>query len=146
MLKEILEDISVTEQLDKNVSVSIEEISLKIMNFVEQTHIYHLLTKSYNIHMAIGDFYEDIQEDSDSLVEAYIGVNGGFNKSGNLTVKFNLSFEIDNFRKELEEFRSLIVKGLELTDNNELTYLNGVFADIQGDIDSLQYKLSFNRV
>ena len=42
----------------------------------EQAHRAHLLTKSYEQHMALGSFYEDIIEMADSFAELYQGTYG----------------------------------------------------------------------
>jgi len=42
----------------------------------EQTHRAHLLTKSYEQHMALGSFYEAVIELADSFAELYQGTYG----------------------------------------------------------------------
>ena len=37
---------------------------------------YHLATDSYSEHMALNDFYDEIQEEIDSLIECYFGKYG----------------------------------------------------------------------
>lgn len=38
-----------------------------------KSHIFHLQTKLYSAHMALGDFYENIEDLTDSIIEIYQG-------------------------------------------------------------------------
>ena len=40
------------------------------------THFEHWSTNSYSQHIALGEFYDDIIEATDELVEAYMGIYG----------------------------------------------------------------------
>jgi hypothetical protein len=44
-----------------------------LLNSATQTHIYHLQTKSYATHMALGDYYGEIRDLADSIAEMYQG-------------------------------------------------------------------------
>lgn len=41
-----------------------------------QTHIFHLQTKSFAEHMALGHYYEEVEGLIDGIVESYQGVYG----------------------------------------------------------------------
>jgi hypothetical protein len=121
---------------------SIEELILELLSFVDQTHIYHLLTKSYSDHMSIGEFYEDICKDVDQLAETYLGIVGGeFSNYDIYDTSYAVSYDKAEFIDELNDMRSDIVDGLEMTNDSTLMSLNNILVDIQGDIDSLLYKL-----
>lgn len=144
MLKGILQKMDESVLADDPINENLEIMIMNILNLVHQTHIYHILTKSYSEHMAIGEFYEDIQEDADAFAESYIGLSGGFNIHKPSMVTFNVKYDKDTFIKELEIFRSLITSTIEETNRNDLMSINGILVDIQGDIDKLFYKLGFN--
>jgi DNA-binding ferritin-like protein len=42
----------------------------------DQTHLWHLQTKSYALHMALGQYYDMIRENADRLAEAWMGYTG----------------------------------------------------------------------
>jgi DNA-binding ferritin-like protein len=42
----------------------------------DQTHLWHLQTKSYALHMALGQYYDMIRESVDRLAEALMGYTG----------------------------------------------------------------------
>ena len=46
---------------------------LTMLHGVTNTHLLHWTTKSYAEHKALGEFYESLQELTDSLAEAMIG-------------------------------------------------------------------------
>lgn len=51
----------------------IEELVAKVFASRNNTHLAHWRTKSYAEHVALGDFYEDVIEIVDNLVECYQG-------------------------------------------------------------------------
>ncbi len=135
MLKEILEGF------DKSTEGEFENLALEMLWFVEQTHLYHLFTSSYSEHVALGEFYEDIQGDVDTLIETYLGM--GFTiSSGEVNVNFKIGYKKEELIKQLSGLRTKVSFMLDKTSSGDLLSLNGVLEDIQGDIDTLSYKLS----
>jgi hypothetical protein len=51
----------------------IEELIAKVFATRNNAHLEHWRTGSFAAHMALGDFYEDVIETVDKLVEAYQG-------------------------------------------------------------------------
>ena len=51
----------------------IEELIVKVFLARNNTHIAHWKTKSYAEHVALGDFYENVIDIIDKLVECYQG-------------------------------------------------------------------------
>ena len=49
---------------------------LKLLHSATNTHIHHLQTSSYAQHKALGDFYDEIVDLVDGLVETYQGTKG----------------------------------------------------------------------
>ena len=49
---------------------------LNLFHCVTNTHVLHLSSRSYSEHMALGDFYEGLDDLADSLAEAYQGKYG----------------------------------------------------------------------
>lgn len=53
-----------------------EEFFGKLLHSRNVIHLAHLKTKSYAAHKALGDYYEDIVDLTDGIIEAYQGLYG----------------------------------------------------------------------
>lgn len=51
----------------------IGEFAMCMLNGVTAGHIHHLTTNSYAEHIALGDFYDGLDDLSDKFIEAYQG-------------------------------------------------------------------------
>ena len=51
----------------------IGEFAMCMLNSVTAGHIHHLGTDSYSQHMALGDFYVELDKRADKFIEAYQG-------------------------------------------------------------------------
>ena len=51
----------------------IGEFAMCMLNGVTAGHIHHLGTDSYSQHMALGDFYDGLDDLSDKFIDAYQG-------------------------------------------------------------------------
>jgi len=49
------------------------EFAMCLLNGVTAGHIHHLSTESYSQHMALGDFYVELDKRADKFIEAYQG-------------------------------------------------------------------------
>jgi hypothetical protein len=49
------------------------EFAMCLFNGVTAGHIHHLSTDSYSQHMALGDFYVELDKRADKFIEAYQG-------------------------------------------------------------------------
>jgi hypothetical protein len=49
------------------------EFAMCLFNGVTAGHIHHLTTDSYSQHMALGDFYVELDKRADKFIEAYQG-------------------------------------------------------------------------
>ena len=58
------------------IAMEINNLLAKLKQAETITHYWHLRTTSYAKHMALGGFYEGLQDLTDSLLEAYIGKYG----------------------------------------------------------------------
>lgn len=52
------------------------EFICQLFNFVKETHILHLRTRSYAAHMALGAFYSELDDLADGLAESFQGKFG----------------------------------------------------------------------
>jgi hypothetical protein len=49
---------------------------VSLLNGATQAHLLHFKSKSYSEHIALGSLYEELPRLTDTLVEAYQGING----------------------------------------------------------------------
>lgn len=69
-----------------NVIATITEVPKEKISFcdyaqealfmVSRSHYWHLTTRSYASHKALNEFYDELQELVDTVIEAYIGEHG----------------------------------------------------------------------
>lgn len=98
---------------------------------------FHLSTDSYSEHMALDDFYEEMQELVDSLIEMY---QGKFGKFGYLEpVEYEVGKDAVSFLEGLlDTIADFVEKDDTLTENGEM---QSCIDDILSLTDSTLYKL-----
>jgi hypothetical protein len=119
------------------------EFILESFNVRTQTHIYHLLTKSYADHMAIGEFYDKLLESIDSISEMSIGLNISTNTKA-YESKLVFNYDKATLINEIKDYRETVTSLLETTDVTSLMSINDAIMTIQAAIDMLLYKLQLN--
>lgn len=95
----------------------------------------HLRSAKYGKHMALDEFYKEMPEKVDALIEAWMGAYG--KKVGafqNVLSSSNL-----NTLKYLQELKKVCKEGYDLLDENE--ELEGLLDDIVNLINSTLYKV-----
>jgi DNA-binding ferritin-like protein len=116
-----------------------EEVN-KLINeslwMVTQFHIWHLQTKSYAEHMAIGEFYEAIGEKLDSLAEHYIGTSGTFQVTESKALS---NYSKAALKSTLIAYGESVNTVSTLIDNNNS--LKVVLDEIEGCTAQTLYKL-----
>jgi len=117
---------------------SFTQLVSKILHSRTQVHIFHLQTKSFAEHKALNDYYDEVLELFDSLVESYQGKHGilsnykcdGFEnyKSGDQVISYlkELDGDIESLRKSIKE-----------------SFLQNQIDTVQELINSTLYKLRF---
>lgn len=109
-----------------------------ILHQANQAHIFHLLTKNYKFHNALGDFYTTLREAADDIGETWIALGG------EITIpefpELSLDASKENILNYLEGCMEYNLKCLELTkDIDLLTSINDSFTEIQGAINKVLY-------
>lgn len=100
-----------------------------------QVHIYHLQSKSYSEHVALGTFYNEIVDLTDSLIEQYQG------KYGIITTYQSVSL-INTTPIEYIRSLRMLVESTRYTELKETdTHLQNITDEIISLIDSTLYKL-----
>lgn len=115
--------------------MTIEDLFGTLQQSVVSSWRKHLKTHKYSNHMALNDFYEEMPEKVDALIEAWMGVNGkkvkGFN---NIVQSSNMGT-----LKYLKELRSVCKQGYSLMNGEK--ELEALLDDIVELIDSTLYKV-----
>lgn len=96
----------------------------------------HLQTDKYSDHKALNEYYDDIVDAVDDLIEAWQGING---KTGEL--KNTIDTKFDDPVPYLEELKKFTKEGREELINKDDTELWSTIDDILNLIDSTLYQL-----
>lgn len=115
--------------------MTIEELFGTLQMSVVATWRKHLRSAKYGKHMALDEFYKEMPEKVDDLIEAYMGAYG--KKIG--TFQNILSSSNMNTLKYLQELKRVCKEGYDLLDDNE--ELEGLMDDIVNLINSTLYKV-----
>ena len=115
--------------------MTIEELFGTLQSSVVGTWRKHLRTAKYAKHEALDEFYKEMPEKVDALIEAWMGANGkkvkGFD---NLLKSSNM-----NTLKYLGELKKICKDGYELMGDND--ELKSLLDDIINLINSTLYKV-----
>lgn len=119
----------------KHMEITVEDLFGTLQHSVIATWRKHLRSAKYSKHMALDEFYKQMPEKVDALIEAWMGVKGrkigGFN---NVVKSTNL-----NTMKYLQELRKVVKAGYSLMDDEP--ELKACLDDIAELIDSTMYKV-----
>jgi len=97
----------------------IEMLVAKVFALRDASHLLHWKTDSYSKHMALGDFYDEIIDSIDEIIEVYQGARGLINNipsvprvRGDLLVA-----QLDADSMWVRENRSKISQGIPAVEN-----------------------------
>lgn len=113
--------------------MSIEELFGTLQQSFVETWRKHLKTPKYSAHKALNDFYDDIPDLVDQLIEDYMGIHGKVENYKNI-----LDAEHEDEVAYLEALRKVCKEGRELLDDSEL---ESDMDSILSLIDSTLYQL-----
>lgn len=115
--------------------MTVEELFGTLQQSVVSAWRKHLKAYKYSDHMALDEFYDEMPEKVDDLIEAWMGVNG--KKLKNYTNILNASNM--GTLKYLRELRRLVKQGYPLMNGE--SELEAKLDDILELIDSTLYKI-----
>ena len=112
------------------------EFILTLLHSITNTHILHWQTKSFANHMALGEFYQEMPELVDALVEATQGVTGQI-------IQYPADYypPAENGLQELVELREYFVDNRNVMPPD--SEIQNLLDSIGDQIDSTLYKLRF---
>ena len=115
--------------------ITIEQLFGTLQQSVVSTWRKHLRTAKYAKHIALNEFYEDMPDKVDALIEAWMGVNGKKIKGyENILHSANM-----NTLTYLKELKKITKQGYELMGGEK--ELEALLDDIVELIDSTLYKV-----
>lgn len=106
----------------------------QLMLTVTLAHWLHFRTTSYAKHMALGDFYEELQDHADKFIETSITTYGPLDGANYVDINFNTADPI----KSLRNFNTLLAEAHGALDNPGLI---NVLEDIMTLTQQTLYKL-----
>lgn len=115
--------------------MTIEELFGTLQMSVVATWRKHLRSAKYGKHMALDEFYKEMPEKVDDLIEAWMGAHS--KKVG--AFQNTLASSNMNTLKYLNELKRVCKEGYDLLDDNE--ELEGLMDDIVNLINSTLYKV-----
>ena len=112
------------------------EFILTLLHSATNTHILHWQTKSFAEHNALGEFYTELPELIDALVEATQGVTGEI-------IQYPADYypPAENGLTELKELREYFVENRDVMPKD--SEIQNLLDSIGDRIDSTLYKLRF---
>ena len=91
------------------IFITMEDLISVLLHSVNQVHVFHLQTKSFAEHKALGGYYDSIGDVADELAEAYQG------KYGILKYKNVSKIEQYESKEQVIEYFDKIIKIIEKT-------------------------------
>ena len=120
---------------EESQMITIQQFVLGLFHGVTNAHLLHLQSRSYSEHMALGAFYESLEDLADQFVEAYQGKYGIIE---NYETEYNLPAPALEYMIGFAQYVS------NARDNMpQDTELQNIIDEIAALIDSTIYKLRF---
>jgi len=119
-------------------------VALNALAMDTQVHLFHLNTLSYAQHMAFKDFYEEISDLADELIEKFLSMGYDLTLDDSNVTTFTFALTNDGIDPILRGFRDIVSEGLASTEDPEYASINDVMIDMQKLVDELLYKLTLN--
>lgn len=138
--------VSKEENIDETISninsFNIDNVINKIFSSITQAHIWHLLIKSGQKHLALNELYINLQSDVDVLSEKFIAQGGFLSEFG---VNYTIITDEQTILSYVDLLRQDITYSLtEMKFNAELSSFYESLTSIQEHIDTFIYKFKLN--
>lgn len=121
---------------DEESDATLTELVMDLLHSSIVTHIMHWQTESYAAHIALGEFYSEMPDLVDAVIEAYQGKNNVILRKFPVEME---SYEEMTPLQYMEELSKEVTEGRALFgDDSEIQNLVDGIADL---IDTTIYKL-----
>jgi DNA-binding ferritin-like protein len=104
-----------------------------------QLHVYHLLTKNYNVHEIIGDLYESIQSNVDGLAEGYLAIGGEC--EGTFESVTFYEYDFGQLMELIFDYKDSIEESIESLESAEEEAIKAKLINIQEAVHKAIYLL-----
>lgn len=107
------------------------------LNFANQLHIYHLLCRESQKHVALGALYDGLRDNADKIAENYLALGGELQ-----THDISLSLIYDDYKimEIVKGIRFRIAACIDNTNTADTSSLNDKLIDMLECIDSFVYQ------
>ena len=132
---------SVNEKIELSSDTgNVNMLLTETLHFANQIQLWHWLATSGQKHTALGDFYNSLRENIDSLAETLIAQAISPLTRDSKTLDVNYSDEVIKYQtKEYREFITNLIDQLS-TDKSDIANVRGMVVDIQEGIDKFVYQ------
>jgi hypothetical protein len=113
------------------------ELIMKCFHARTNAHVLHLNAKTYAIHIALNEFYDEVIEIADRLAEAYQGSHGLL---GDMDFPYEYTDTPKGLLEDLEEW---IIDNRDDCYPKGDTYLANITDELLALIRGTQYKIKF---
>lgn len=107
---------------------------LKLLHSITNTHIHHLQADTLSKHLALGEYYSEVEDLVDSLIETYQGTKG--------IVQYPNTYEppFDSGLTELKILNDFVIANRTVigTESNLQNEVDGILSLIQTTIYKLE--------
>jgi hypothetical protein len=121
----------------KNIK-EFEQLASLLLTSGLQVHVFHLQTKSFAEHMALGTFYDEIVDLSDVLIEDFQGQYGVLQKYESFIIKSYVDKNttlayFDNLKSNVQKLRTTVSEDSNLQNqiDNIITLINSTVYKIK---------------
>jgi hypothetical protein len=127
---------------DKKNKYSHEYIIKMFLQMLNTVKLYHWHTYSYPEHKATDDLYSDLNTSIDNFVEIMLGKKGTrFNLSNSKTLSLKDYNNINDFKKEIENYKSFLIN-MKLNNMETNTDLMNTRDELLGHLNKFTYLLT----
>lgn len=114
------------------------DLAITLLHASTNAHLFHLKTRSYAQHIALGTFYEKLPDLVDSVVESYQGARGILVDYPTVEVK-----PLDSIEQVLEELEYLCTCISKVQLMCKYSEIKNELDNIKHLINTTKYKLKF---
>ena len=107
-----------------------------ILGMAHQIRVYHLITDSHKLHLALEELYETIEDKSDKILEKLIGLGATLKENKSPWV---VETHIMNMERVCNALCNVVKINIAKTSAVELAAVNGNLIDILDKIQSVRY-------
>lgn len=111
----------------------VNEFVSKLLHARIQTHIFHWQVQKYSSHMALDDFYKQISDLTDTLVESYQGTYSVIKRPQSIIINYKLDEFVNADNANISDYLNDL---LTYIDQNRISIFND--SDLLNIVDEIK--------